>query len=152
MKKIIFLITILLFASSTLFGGADEMPSTRSGGNLSTVKNALLRFESNVRWSAVSSSWRRIRRSWIGNVKRAYSANRLGSLLARFESNIKWSAVSTSWRGIRSGWKSRARRCNSASQVARLLLKLESNTKWSAVSSSWRGIRSGWIRSLRSVR
>ncbi len=141
MKKV--LLSILILALSASFAVAQSGPAA--------VKSGLLKLESNIKWSAVSTAWRGQRGPWISNVKNANSAARAGKLLAQLESNIKWSAVSSRWKSLRSGWVSRCRSAASARQVAKLLLTLESNVKWSAVSSRWRSLRSGWISGLRNI-
>ena len=136
--------TLLAISIAFLLPGTADAQRTRVGA-------ALLSFEANVSWSAVSADWRGLRPRWTQEVSELTSAADLGVLLLELESNIQWSAVSPEWRGRRPSWVQEANATTSESEVAQLLLDLEGNTLWSAVDGRWRGIRPGWVAELQQI-
>lgn len=121
------------------------------GNGVETVKKALLSFEANVKWEAVSQAWRGLRSGWVSQVRNATSATQVATRLRILEGNILWSAVHSNWRGIRTGWVSATRSASGPDEVAKLLLSLEANTLWSAVQPGWAKIRPGWVDALKNV-
>jgi len=115
-------------------------------------RDALLVFEENVKWKAVSNDWAGQRDAWITAVKSAREPADVAAQLLVLEAAIRWRAVEESWRGRRDGWVSETQAARTSAAVARGLLELETATKWSAVEPAWRGLRDDWVGRLQSVR
>ena len=115
-------------------------------------RDALLVFEKNVKWAAVSNDWAGQRDAWIRAVKSAGEPADVAAQLLVLETAIRWQAVEDSWRGQRDGWVSEMQAARTSAAVARGLLELEAATKWSAVEPAWRGLRDDWVARLQSVR
>jgi len=114
-------------------------------------RDALLVFEENVKWAAVSNDWAGQRDAWIRAVKSAGSPADVAAQLRVLETAMQWESVEESWRGRRDGWVAEMQAARTSAVVARGLLELENVTKWSAVEPAWRGLRDNWVARLQSV-
>jgi hypothetical protein len=114
-------------------------------------RDALLVFEENVKWAAVSNDWVGQRDAWIGAVKSARSPADVAAQMQVLESAMQWHAVEESWRGRRDGWVAEMQAARTSAAVARGLLELENVTKWSAVEPGWGRLRDIWVAGLQSV-
>jgi hypothetical protein len=114
-------------------------------------RDALLVFEENVKWAAVSNDWAGQRDAWIGAVKSARSPADVAAQLQVLESAMRWRSVEESWRGRRDGWVAEMQAAQTTAAVARGLLELETATKWEAVEPRWRRLRDNWVARLQSV-
>ncbi len=115
-------------------------------------RDALLVFEENVKWEAVSNDWAGQRDAWVKAVKSARGPADVAAQLLVLETAMGWQAVEESWRGRRDGWVSEMQAARTSAAVAHGLLELETATKWSAVEPAWRGLRDDWVARLQSVR
>jgi hypothetical protein len=70
-------------------------------------RDALLRFEENVKWEAVSADWVGQRDRWIAAVQSARSPADVAAQVLALEAATKWSAVEPDWRQMRDGWVAR---------------------------------------------
>jgi hypothetical protein len=129
--------------------GRDAM--AQAPDRLPRVAQALLLFEGNVRWAAVSDKWRGRRDGWIGEVKSAASPADLAKTVVELETAMGWGAVQDSWRRRRESWIEDMKTADTAGDVATGLLELESETRWSAVSNDWRQLRDPWVRRLKAI-
>jgi hypothetical protein len=114
-------------------------------------RDALLVFEENVKWEAVSNDWARQRDAWIGAVKSARGPADVAAQLRVLETAMQWQSVEESWRGRRDGWVAEMQAARTSVAVARGLLELETATKWSAVEPAWRELRDNWVARLQSA-
>ncbi len=109
------------------------------------LKRALLGFEENVSWAAVSPTFAAQRQHWLNNVRGSRSASELGAQLLRLEAAMGWSSVQNSWRTRRAGWVAAVQRATDDHQVAALLIELDAVTQWSAMRPTWRAARGAWL-------
>jgi hypothetical protein len=117
-----------------------------------TLRQAVLSFETNVRWSAVSPAWRGRRASWQQAVQNAPNPHALAAQVLALESAMGWSAVQDSWHQERPGWVQSINSAMTDMDVAVALLALEATTRWSAMDeAAWRAARGGWVASLRPI-
>jgi hypothetical protein len=115
-------------------------------------RDALLRFEENVKWEAVSADWAGQRDGWIEAVRSARSPADVAAQLLALEAAMGWPSVEDTWRGRRDSWVAEVQAAQTNAAVARGMLELESATKWSAVEPAWRQMRDGWVAGLQAVR
>jgi hypothetical protein len=115
-------------------------------------RDALLQFEENVKWKAVSREWVDQRDGWIKAVQSAASPADLAAQLVALESAMRWRSVEDSWRERRDSWVGEMQAAQTSGVVSGGLLELERATKWSAVEPAWRNMRDGWIARLEAAR
>jgi hypothetical protein len=113
-------------------------------------RDALLRFEENVKWEAVSDDWAGKRDRWIAAVQSARSPADVAAQVLTLEA-MGWPSVEDTWRGRRDNWVAEMSAARTRAAVARGLLELEAATKWSAVEPAWRQMRDGWVARLQAV-
>src|ERR1017187_9937113 len=83
-----------LVVSAVLIGsllGATR--GTQASASSSTVGDALLSFETHVKWAAVSDKWAGARPAWIGRVKAADTVGALATEILALETAMGWGAV-----------------------------------------------------------
>jgi hypothetical protein len=114
-------------------------------------RDALLRFEENVKWEAVSADWVGQRDRWIAAVQSARSPADVAAQVLALEAAMGWPSVEDTWRGRRDSWVAEMGAARTSAAVARGLLELEAATKWSAVEPDWRQMRDGWVARLQAV-
>jgi len=114
-------------------------------------RDALLQFEGNVKWAAVSSDWAGQRDGWIAAVKSARSPADVAAQLLVLETAMRWRSVEDSWRERRDSWVAEMQAARTSAAVAHGLLELENATKWSAVEPAWHDLRDDWVARLNSV-
>ena len=130
---------------------AQELQQLQAG-QIQTVANALIQFETATRWESMQPSWRARRAPWIARVRSAVTAQQLAALTLELETIMTWEAMYPAWRTERPGWVARTRAATSFHDVAQLLLALEVATTWAAMyEDRWRPARSAWMASLNAI-
>lgn len=136
----------MIFLASAV-GGREALAQDR----LPRVAQALLLFEGNVRWEAVSNKWRGRRDGWIDDVKAASKPVDLAKHVVELETAMGWGSVQDSWRRRRESWVGEMQTASAVGDVANGLLELEAATRWSAVSRDWRQLRGPWVARLNAA-
>ena len=152
-------VTLLAALAATTVGWAepprptvgDDVGAIELDASTAAVGSALLKFEANVKWAAVSKAWAARRAGWVAGVKAATTPAGVSARLRELEASMGWSAVQDSWRKRRDGWVREAGAASTDREVARLLLELETTTKWSAVEARWKDARDAWVANLTRI-
>lgn len=112
---------------------------------------ALLQFERNVTWDAVSPDWAASRDNWVATVHAALVPAEVAVQILALEDSMSWDSVEPSWRDQRPNWLIEMQAAQSDGEVARGLLDLERATLWTAVAPEWRQLRDAWVAGLESI-
>ncbi|CAO3675092.1 unnamed protein product [Umbelopsis vinacea] len=127
-------------------GDPDEPPSYENSiqGNIRTLTERLLEFESHIANRHKSPRWLAERNEWLsrmpGNIEQ------FAFQLVELEMALLWTAVAETWINERETWLNLVMNARSLRHLAGALVNLERHTL--VLDDQWQAVREGWVNEL----